>query len=365
MILKLVLLLSFVVLTGPVLSQNSVIIFSSNAGLFNAKIEGLSSADIFEQEVKFAPLNKDTLDVTISTQDNLTHKQRLYLLQKARPVKNKEFVYSLERDEHKKLRLVFLSVQDLKPLPNPLLPEKPAVDTSYKWHNNVFGTLFELKDGKPIFYYNVPKNSDCKTGMTQANLDHGIAYLGRTTIGLEKYTYAKEIVKNNCLTSAQLLAILKMIEFELDKLKLVKDAYPNLVDKTELKTVGSTFRFESSKKEFADMLADPKSMLPSQNKINCTKAESDSVVKQLVYDVKLFANDYQRFKFMKEKAYGYCFSSVQFKDILTLFIHDREKLDLTKQFYNNITDKENLGVIKEVFSYNESVVNLESFIKSN
>ncbi len=365
MILRYVFVLLFSVTAA--FSQNNLIVFSSNAGLFSAKIEGLSLGDEYKQEIKVTALTKDTFDITITTKEgNLSLKRKLFLLAKAKPVKNKEFVYSLElNEETKKLKLVFVTVHDIKPLPNPLLPAKPAEDTTYKWRNNVFGTLFELKDGKPIFYFNLPKSGTCTEGMTQTNLDHGVAFIKRTVMDMEKHQYTQEIVKNNCITCQQLATILKSVNYELDKLKLVKEAYVNLVDKKELKTLEASFRFESSKKEFADMLAYPNKMIPAKNKINCTKAEKDSTVMELASNTKLFPTDHERFQFMKEKAAGYCFTSMQFKSILSIFLHDREKLDLTKLFYNNITDKENISVLHEVFSYQESITNLEAFIKTN
>lgn len=348
-------------------SQNNLIIFSSNAGLFNAKTEGLDLSDEFKQELKITSVTKDTFNITLITKEgNLRLTRQIYFLAKGKPVKNKEFVYSLELNEaSKKLKLLFVTVHDIKPLPDPLLPAKPAEDTTHKWRNNVFGTLFELKDGKPIFYFNVPKNGTCTEGMTQANLDHGIAFIKRTVMDMEKHQYTKEIVKNNCLTCVQLAMILKNVNYELDKLKLVKDAYVNLVDKKELKTLESSFRFESSKKEFSDMMADPNKLIPAKNKINCTKAEKDSVVKDLASNTKLFSTDHERFQFMKEKAAEYCFTCVQFKSILNVFLHDREKLDLTKLFYYHITDKENISLLNDVFSYQESIVNLEAFLKTN
>jgi len=365
MILRLVLVLLLAATTA--FSQNNLIIFSSNAGLFTAKTEGPITNVEYKQEIKIASITKDTFDITITTKDgNLTLQRKLYLLAKAKTVKNKEFVYSLElNEETKKLKLLFVTVHDIKPLPDPLLPAKPAEDTTYKWRNNVFGTLFELKDGKPIFYFNLPKNGVCTEGMSQANLDHGIAFIKRTVMDMEKHQYTKEIVKNNCITCKQLSDILKSVSYELDKLKLVKDAYANLVDKKELKTLEASFRFESSKKEFADMLADPNKMIPAKNKINCIKAEKDSTVQELASNTKLFSTDHERFQFMKEKAATYCFTSIQFKSILTIFLHDREKLDLTKLFYGNITDKENITVLNEVFSYQESIINLEVFLKTN
>jgi len=350
-----------------VFSQNNLIIFSSNAGLFNAKIDGLILENEYKHEIKISGITKDTFDITIALKDgNITFKRKLYLLHKAKPVKNKEFVYSLElNQETKKLKLLFVTANDIKPLPDPLLPPKPAADTSYKWRNNVFGTLFELKDGRPIFYFNLPKGGVCTEGMTQANLDHALAFLKRTVMDFEKQEYTKEIVKNNCLTCAQLAIIMKAMNYELDKLKLVKDAYPNLVDKKELKTLEGSFRFESSKKEFADILSNTSKLNSTMNKINCGKAETDSVIQELASNIKLFSTDHERFQFMKEKAASYCFTCIQFKSILSIFLHDREKLDLTKLFYNNLTNKENIALLNDVFSYQESVVNLENFIKSN
>jgi Domain of unknown function (DUF4476) len=360
---RLVLVLLFSV--NAVFSQNNLIIFSSNAGLFNVKIAGYEIPLDLKQEIKIESIYKDTLNLSIKVSD-LCLLRTVYFLEKGKSVKNKEFVYSLELNpKTKKPRLVFVTVHDIKPLPDPLLPAKPAEDTTYKWRNNVFGTLFELKDGKPIFYFNLPNNGTCTEGMTQANLDHGIAFLKRTVMDMDKQQYTKEIVKNNCITCKQLGTILKNVNYELDKLKLVKDAYVNLVDKSEIKTLEASFRFESSKKEFANMLANPNNMIPAKNKVNCTKAEKDSIVQELISNTKLFPTDHERFQFMKEKAAGYCFTSIQFKSILTTFLHDREKLDLTKLFYNNIIDKESISILYEVFSYQESIVNLETFIKTN
>jgi hypothetical protein len=364
MFLRLVFALFFIASTA--VSQNDLIIFSSNAGPFNVKIQGLNTEDQMQQEFRVNGLTKDTFNLTITTQnDKLSLSRTIYLLEKGRPVSHREFVYSLELNkETKKLKLVFVSAFDSKPLPDPLLPQKPAEDTTYKWRNNVFGTLFELKEGRAIFFNNVPKGG-CKEGMTKANLDHAVTFLARVKVDYEKYDQAKDIVKNNCITCAQLAVLLKSLAYELDKLKIVKDAYPNLVDPKELKTLSASFRFESSKKEFSDMLANPKSMLPEKNMITCTKAEKDSVVQEFVNNIKLFASDFEKYKFLKDKGAAHCYTSIQFKSILSLFIHDREKLDLIKLFYNNITDKENLMILKEVFSYQESVVNLEDLLKTN
>jgi hypothetical protein len=365
MIFRLVLVLLFA--TATAFSQNNVIVFSSNAGLFKANIDGFISSEDYNQEVKINSITKDTFDILITLKEgNLTLKRKLYLLSKAKPVKNKEFVYSLELNkETNKIKLVFVSVHDIKPLPDPLLPPKPAEDTTYKWRNNVFGTLFELKDGRPIFYFNLPKGGVCTEGMTQVNLDHGLAFLKRTVMDFEKQEYTKEIVKNNCITCAQLAIVMKAMNYELDKLKLVKDAYPNIVDKKELKTLEGSFRFESSKKEFADILSNTDKLTSTMNKVNCSKAETDSVIQELASNIKLFSTDHERFQFMKEKAASYCFTCTQFKSILNIFLHDREKLDLTKLFYNNLTNKENIALLNEAFSYQESIVNLENFIKSN
>ncbi|MFO0357244.1 MAG: DUF4476 domain-containing protein [Sphingobacteriaceae bacterium] len=353
-----------VLLCSLSLAQNSLIIFSSSGNKFSVKGSEIIAKDTFYQEARFTNILKDTLNLTFKLEDGSVELNRLiYLLEKAKPVKNKEFIYSLELNtETKKLKLVFVTANDVKPLPDPLLPPKPKEDTTYKWRNNVYGNLFELKDGKPSFFYNVPKNGTCIQAMPNENVDYALKLIARTQINTEKYSFAREVLKSNCISCQQYADLMKGINFEIDKLKLFKEAYLNITDKNNVAGIQNQFKFESSKKEFNDIISNPNKIIV-KNKINCMVAVHDSIPFALIKNLKLFTTDHEKYQYMKEKGSEHCYTTMQFKNILSVFLHDREKLDLTKQFYTNITDKENLKTLKDIFSYQETNANLLDFLK--
>lgn len=363
MLLRVILTLCFVSIYT---AQNNLIIFSSTGNYFKVSCKELKINDAFQQELKLEAIEFDTLHLTLTLEkDKTTLNRTVFLLEKGAHVASKEFIFSLEQDDsHKKLKLVFITANTIKTLPNPLLPEKPKEDTTYKWRNNVYGSVFELKEGKPVFYLNIPKNGVCSEGITDDNLKYCIQLLARTSIESERFKLAGSIVKNNCFTSAQSIQVLNSINYELDKLKLLKDIYPHLTDKNNFKTLRSAFKFESSKKEFDDILLNPSS-LDKKNKIICTKAVNDTIVTSIASTIKLLSSDYEKEEYMKEKYANLCYTSAQFKGLLNLLLHDREKLDLAKIFYNNITDKENLNTLNDVFSYKESINNFQNFLKQS
>lgn len=347
-------------------AQNSLIIFSSSGNKFSVKGSGIEVKDTFYHEARFTRIVKDTLNLSFKLESESIELNRpIYLLEKAKPVKNKEFIYSLELNkETKKMKLVFITANDIKPLPNPLLPPKPKEDTTYKWRNNVYGNLFELKDGKPSFFFNVPKNGNCVIPMPNENVDFALKLIARTQINTEKYNFAREVLKSNCISCQQYSDLMKGINFEIDKLKLFKEAYLNITDKNNISSIQNQFKFESSKKEFNDIISNPNKIIV-KNKINCMMAVHDSIPFGLIKNLKLFTTDHEKYQYMKEKGSEYCYSTMQFKNILSVFLHDREKLDLTKQFYNNITDNENLKTLKDIFSYQETNANLLDFLKQS
>lgn len=344
-------------------AQNKLIIYSSDAHLFKISCSALPIKDSLVHEFEAEIADLDTLNLDFTIDDGTKLKKAVYLLEKGVPVKNKEFIYSLEFDlKTKKAELNFITSYTHKSLPWPLVPPKPVEDTTYKWRNNVYGNLFELKNGKVSFFFNLPKNGTCVIPMPEENVGYALKLIARTQINTEKYNYAREVLKSNCISCKQFSELMKGINFEIDKLKLFKEGYANITDKANVSSIEKEFKFESSKKEFKDVISNPAN-INAKNKISCSKAVHDSIPFALIKNLKLFTTDHEKFQYMKEKGSGLCFSTVQFKNILSAFIHDREKLDLTKQFYNNITDKENLSSLKEVFSYQETNANLMDFLK--
>jgi hypothetical protein len=361
----LVRLLAILIFVSSLKGQNRLVVFSPDTNLFTLKVNGLTLTKKPVREFETNIYSSDTLQLELLINNSITYTNTIYILEKGKATENRQFFYALEKDKkNNNFKLKYLGFHVPKETPIPRVPMPPVIDTSYKWRNNVFGTLFELKNGKVFFFDNIVQEKSCEKAMSNDNLEHALKLLNRTQIDGEKYKYSNEIVKYNCISCSQLAQLLKALNFELDKIKLVKEAYSNISDKENFKTLESYFRFESSKKEFRELTSNTGSMLKNKT-IICYKPIHDSIHGNLVNQLRLFDNDYHRYNFMKEKAANYCFSSNQFKQCLNVLVHDREKLDLTKFFINNITDKENLKSIGDVFSYNETRASLNEYIKQN
>lgn len=345
-------------------AQNHLVIYSSSAHVFHVNMNGTSMTDGPVHEFSADSIVKDTIVISLEISNGPAVKKNVYFLEKGQRTKDREFVYALEYDDiKKKAELTFVTVYPYKKLPWPLVPPKPVEDTTYKWRNNVYGHLFELKNGKPLFFQNLPIDGICAKPMPDENTGYILKLLARTQIDSEKFIFAREVVKNNCISCEQLSHLIKSLNFELDKIKLVKEAYANIVDKQKINELETYFRFESSKKEFKEMMKNADNFNVT-NTITCSKPISDSVCTSLVSELKLYSTDYEKFQHIKAKGSKLCFTTNQFKSCLNTFVHDREKLDLSKLFYNNITDKENLQNLGDIFSYNESKSALINFIKT-
>lgn len=343
-----------------VFSQNNVRIFSGQGELFKVTAFDSIQNKVPQTNVLIQSIYEDTLHIRIEFEDKTKFESGVYLFEKGRPTKNKEFNYRIDR-EYGKLNLSYAGYYDVKKLPNPLVPEKPIIDTTSKYKNTRLGHFCELKENKPIYFNNLPKEGKCLNGMPPEYLNYANLLMVKAQVEEDKFIIAENICRNNCLTVEQLNFILKYIDFEIEKLKIIKIAYFNLSDRENKKNLEKAFRFESSVNEltsFFQLAVDPK----TQSKTNCKISSSNEEIKNLEDKLNIYTNDSQRIEAFK-KLYGeYCYSKDQILVILKLFIHDREKFDAAKMLYYKCVEKENFLAISAIFSYNETISDLKDFV---
>ena len=70
-----------------------------------------------------------------------------------------------------------------------------------------------------------------------------------------KMTIAKQITKANCLTSAQVAALVALFDFESDRLDYAKFAYDYVADRANYSQVNDVFEFESTIEELGAYIA--------------------------------------------------------------------------------------------------------------
>lgn len=354
-------LILFFLAYNTVFSQNNIRIFSGEGQLFTLYAFDSIQNKIPQANVLIENIYEDTVRIKIELEDKTKFETTVFLLEKGKTTKNKEFNYRINHEKCK-IKVSYEDFFDVVKLPSPLIPQKPIVDTTAKYKNTRLGHFCELKDSKPIYFNNIPKAGGCITGMPIEYLNYTNLLMVKAQVVDDKYTIAENICRNNCLTIEQLNFILKYIDFELEKLKLIKLAYFNISDRNNKKELEKAFRFESSILElnnYFKIAVDPK--MPSN--IICKTASPQEKIKNLEDKLSIYANDSQRLEAFK-KLYGeYCFSKDQILIVLKLFIHDREKFDVAKTLYFNCTEKENFLSISEVFSYNETISELKDFVE--
>ncbi|MDP1801065.1 MAG: DUF4476 domain-containing protein [Bacteroidota bacterium] len=350
----------FVLTLNFVLGQNNVRVFSGNGELFTVSTFDSIQNRVPQTNVLIQNIYDDTLRLKIEFEDKAKFETTLFLFEKGKTTKNKEFNYRITRDQDK-IKLNYNGYYDVVKLPKPLVPEKPIIDTTSKYKNTRLGHFCELKDSKPLYYNNIPKDGNCITGMPEEYLNYTNLLMVKAQVEDDKFIIAENVCRNNCLTIAQLNFILKYIEFELEKLKLIKIAYFNLADMNNKKDLEKAFRFESSVEElnnFFKTAIDPKTLATK----NCKTASSFEEIKNFQTQLSVYTNDAQRYETFKKLYEPYCYSKDQIVIILNTFIHDREKLDAAKMLYFRCSEKDNFLLIGDVFSYNETISELKDFV---
>ncbi|MEO6304857.1 MAG: DUF4476 domain-containing protein [Bacteroidia bacterium] len=351
-------LFAFITICG--LAQNDVRIFSDKGALFIISTSDSVQNKTAQTNVLIRSIYEDTVRIKLEFEDKQKLETTLFLFEKGLPTKNKEFNYKISREQNK-IKLSYSGYYDVTRLPSPLVPAKPIIDTNAKYKNTRLAHFCELKDNKPSYFNNIPKDGDCTSGMPPEYLNYINLLMLKAQIADDKYIIAENVCRNNCLTTEQLNFILKYIEYEIEKLKLIKIAYFNLTDKNNKKELEKSFRFESSVLElnnFFKSAVDPK-MLANNN---CKIASAEEDIKKIKEELNVYTNDATRFQTFKKIYETYCYSKDQILIILNLFIHDREKLDAAKLLYFRCMEKENFLLISEVFSYNETISELKDFV---
>jgi len=342
-------------------TQNNASFSSADGKVFKVLEKGKSFNTVPQAHVLIEKIMKDTLRVELEFENKKKFPVTLYFLEQGVSCRNKEFNYKVEFDDVN-LKLTFIGVYDIVPLPALLVPKKPIVDTSQKYKNKLFGHFFEMKDGKPVYFNNKPKQGNCVNPMPKEYLDYTALLISKAEVAEHKYVIVENVCRNNCYTVEQLSALLKYIDFEIEKLKLVRTAYKGLTDPANKKDLEKSFRLESAKNELNDFLKTADQSKITSNTL-CTKSASQLLVDNYVQKLGTYSNDAERYEVFKKGYSDLCYSVDQVKQVLAKFIHDREKLDAARLLYFYCVEKDTYSKVVDVFSYNQTASELNDFIE--
>jgi len=341
-------------------AQNDLGLLSIDGTVFKVYINDSAVNKTAEASVLMKGIRKDTLKIKVELDNKLTSVQTLYFLEQGKPAKNTEFDYIVEV-KNNQLKLVYSGTKKIVKLPDPLVPVKPVVDTSAKYRNNVLGHYLELKNGNAIYFNNIPNAGACKNPMPQSYINYLKILMSKTQVEDDKFVIAENTTRNNCVSVSQLINILSYIEYEIEKLKLIKLSYFHITDLNNRKNLDSTFKLESSKRELLSFFSKAEEY-KEKTGVACTVAAKENEISDLYAKLSIYNNDTEKFTVLKKTYADFCYSVNQVKLLTGLFIHDREKIDAAKLLYFYCTEKDNFLNIADVFSYNSSIADLKEFV---
>lgn len=93
------------------------------------------------------------------------------------------------------------------------------------------------------------KSSACSAPMAAASFNNAKTSISDKGFEETKLTEAKQIIKSNCMSSAQIKQILALFDYEQSKLDFAKFAYKKCTDTNNYFTLNSAFSYESSVEE--------------------------------------------------------------------------------------------------------------------
>lgn len=341
--------------------QNNLRIYSANGELFKLSINTILINEHEDAHVLALNIIDDTITIQIEFSNKLKAQKKIYLLEKGKLVTNKEFNYKVESIQNK-LIISFVNILDIQKIIDPIVPPKPIIDTSNKYRNNILGHFCELKNDIPIFFNNLPKQGVCSAPMPIEYLNYVAILMKKTEVPDDKYNLLEKVVRNNCISIEQMNSLLKYIDYEVEKLKLVKLAYFHFSDILNANKLESSFNYESSKTELHNFLNESKTSKQILNS-TCEKSAEDVEINSFSEKLMAINNDAERYQNLKKLYTNYCYTSLQVKQVLQSFIHDREKLDAAQLLYYYCVDKQNYTVIIDVFSYKQTESDLNDFIE--
>ncbi len=94
----------------------------------------------------------------------------------------------------------------------------------------------------------VNHNTGCLSPMTTSEYGRGIQSIKARSFDDEKMIVAKQVIRNNCLSTEQVRGIMKTFDFDKDKLSIAKYAYDYTSDQKNYYTLNDEFTFDDEVK---------------------------------------------------------------------------------------------------------------------
>lgn len=271
---------------------------------------------------------------------------------------NKEFTYAVTLHEGK-LKLDFKSVSELSGPETPTIPIAPK-ETVPLEDNSMYGNLYQAVNNKPVFFNNYNGETlSCKADLTDKEIQYALNLLNKCKDNITKFDYFSLIIEKNCFTTNQIKQLIELFSSDMDRMNLAKKSYMHLSDKQNATMLLPILKYQSMKESYSNYVKDEENVIKQKN-LKCTTPIGDKQFNEIFTKIKNGGYEHEKVSTAKKQLVNACLSSVQIKNIATLFTHDRETIEFLKSAYNVMTDKENAKELANELQFKESK---EEFLK--
>jgi len=340
--------------------SNSLIVFSNVGHVFSLKVNNKQINSVPEANVKAFNLGLGWQKIKIAT--SLDNKE-IILVDSffiADKYTNKEFTYVLSESADK---VTFNSIELPSAPAVPHVPEVPKKEIPLV-DNSIYGKLYQAKNNKPVFFSNYNFQTEtCEVVLTNLEISYALNLMSKCKDDELVLLYLNTILENNCYSSKQLNQLVSVLKLELDILNCLKNGYAHVTDKENINVLFQVLKYQSMKDAFSEFLQDETDIL-KQKGMACHLAISDQKFNEVMNFIKGKKYENDKTTIAKKQLYLNCISTSQAQKILTLFSHDREKIEVLKSAYFAIVDKENILKLINEFQFQETRDEFSKFIDS-
>ena len=186
-----------------------------------------------------------------------------------------------------------------------------------------------------------------------------------------KTTNLKDFVNINCLTTSQVMKLASLLNFEANRLDLLKTAYLKVYDRGNFSYSDQLLPSSTYKLDLANYIklnGGTVTNVPNNGVGNGNNNTNCSVSVTEMNDIKTSINnssfDNSKATVAKQVLSAKkCFTVAQIKEILGLFSFESTKLEVAKYAYDFCIDKSNYYQVNDLFSFSSSKDDLTKYIQ--
>ncbi len=183
------------------------------------------------------------------------------------------------------------------------------------------------------------------------------------TSDAERLTLCIHQAKEHCFTTAQIMKLTSLIGDENSRLKFLYDAFFYAHDADNYGACEQTLTPGKNRDEFARFLADRKQFEPTPPPPPCSVSAIE--LEQIKASIKNQSLNKTQVTLAKQALSSKpCFTSLQIREIVSLFSFESSKLEIAKYAYDFCEDKSKYFFVNDAFSFSSSVDELNKYIQS-